>query len=107
MAAVSRPHAIRNAFLRELADEVIEIILAFVTRATSPFGLVALRELGGAMARVPVDATAFGHRDKAFYLAADNSWEDGAAAGAAHRLDRRVLARRRSVHGRRLRRLPR
>ena len=29
------------------------------------------------MARVPVDATAFGHRDKAFYLAADNSWEDG------------------------------
>ena len=72
----SRPHAIRNAYLRELADETIEIILDFVNRATSPFGLVALRELGGAMARVPVDATAFAHRDKAFYLAADNSWED-------------------------------
>jgi FAD/FMN-containing dehydrogenase len=76
MAAVSRPHAIRNAYLRELADETIEIILDFVNRATSPFGVVALRELGGAMARVPVDATAFAHRDKAFYLAADNSWED-------------------------------
>ena len=36
MAAISRPHATRNAFLRELSDEVIEIILAFVTRATSP-----------------------------------------------------------------------
>ncbi len=66
----------RNAFLRELEDETIDIILDFVNRATSPFGMVALRELGGAMARVPIDATAFAHRDKAFYLAADNSWED-------------------------------
>jgi FAD/FMN-containing dehydrogenase len=76
MAAVSRPHATRNAYLRELTDATIEIILDFVNRATSPFSLVALRELGGAMARVPVDATAFAHRDKAFYLAADNAWEN-------------------------------
>jgi FAD/FMN-containing dehydrogenase len=76
MAAVSRPHAIRNAYVRELADETIEIILDFIERATSPFSLVALRELGGAMARVPADATAFAHRDKAFYLAADNSWDE-------------------------------
>ena len=75
MAAVSRPHAIRNAYLRGLTDETIEIILDFVGRATSPFGVIALRELGGAMARVPVDATAFAHRDKAFYVAADNAWE--------------------------------
>jgi FAD/FMN-containing dehydrogenase len=74
-AAVSRPHLIRNAYLRELADETIEIIVDFVNRATSPFGLVALRELGGAMGRVPVEATAFAHRDKAFYLAVDNAWE--------------------------------
>jgi len=76
MAAASRPHAIRNAYLRELTDETIDIVLDFVDRSTSPFGLVALRELGGAMARVPVDATAFAHRDKAFYIAADNAWED-------------------------------
>ena len=76
MAAVSRPHAIRNAYLRGLTDETIEIILDFVDRATSPFGVIALREFGGAMARVPVDATAFAHRDKAFYVAADNAWED-------------------------------
>jgi FAD/FMN-containing dehydrogenase len=76
MSAVSRPHAIRNAYLRELSDETIGIVLDFVGHATSPFGIVALRELGGAMARVPVGATAFAHRDKAFYLAADNAWED-------------------------------
>jgi FAD/FMN-containing dehydrogenase len=75
-AAVRRPHVIRNAYLRELGDETIGIILDFVERSTSPFGLVALRELGGAMARVPVDATAFAHRDKAFYIAADSSWQD-------------------------------
>jgi hypothetical protein len=76
MAGVSRSHAIRNAYVRELADETIDIILDFVHRATSPFGLVALRELGGAPARMPLDATAFAHRDKAFYLAADNAWDD-------------------------------
>jgi FAD/FMN-containing dehydrogenase len=75
MAAVSRPHAIRNAYMRELADETIEAILDAVNGVTSPYGLVALRELGGAMARVPVAETAFAHRDKAFYVAGDNSWE--------------------------------
>jgi FAD/FMN-containing dehydrogenase len=76
MAAVSRPHSIGNAFLHELTDETIEIILDLVNRATSPYSVITLRELGGATSRVPVDATAFAHRDKAFYVAADNSWDD-------------------------------
>jgi hypothetical protein len=75
-AGVSRAHSVRNSYLRELGDETIEIILDFVNRSTSPFGLVALRELGGAMARVPSGQTAFAHRDKAFYLTADNAWEN-------------------------------
>ena len=79
VAATPRPHAIRNAFVRELTDSTIDVILEFVDRATSPFSLVALRELGGAMARVGNDETAFAHRDKAFYLAADNSWDGGDA----------------------------
>lgn len=77
MAATSRPAAIRNGFLREISDETIEIILDFVNRSTSPFASAALRELGGAMARVPAEATAFAHRDKAFYVAATNLWEEG------------------------------
>jgi FAD/FMN-containing dehydrogenase len=31
------------------------------------------------VSRVRVDATAFAHRDKAFYVAADNSWDEGPA----------------------------
>jgi FAD/FMN-containing dehydrogenase len=75
MAAARHSRAIRNAYLRTLTDEMVEIILDSVHRATSPYSLVALRELGGSMARVPVDATAFAHRDKAFYVAADNAWD--------------------------------
>ena len=75
-AGISRSHAVRNAYLRQLNDETIEAILDFVSRATSPFGLVSLRELGGAMARVPIEETAFAHRDKAFYFAIDNAWDD-------------------------------
>jgi FAD/FMN-containing dehydrogenase len=79
IAAASRPHMIRNAYVRDLTDETIEIILDSVQHVTSPFNLVALRELRGAMSRVPVDATAFAHRDKAFYVAADSSWDQGPA----------------------------
>jgi hypothetical protein len=51
-------------------------VSAFPELAHTVSGVIALRELG-AMGRVPVEATAFAHRDKGFYLAADNSWEDG------------------------------
>jgi FAD/FMN-containing dehydrogenase len=75
-AEVSRPQAIRVAFLRELDDETIETILTYGNQPTSPFSTTVIRELGGAMGRVRQDATAFAHRDKAFYLAIQNSWDD-------------------------------
>jgi FAD binding domain len=106
MAAASRPHMIRNAYVRDLTDEAIEVILDSVQHVTSPFSLVALRELGGAMSRVPVDATAFAHRDKAFYVAADSSW-DQRAFGSSRRLDRGLLAGDGAAHGRRVLQLPR
>jgi FAD/FMN-containing dehydrogenase len=39
-----------------------ETIVAHLETATAPVAAVQLRVLGGAMARVPADATAFGHR---------------------------------------------
>jgi hypothetical protein len=35
-----------------------------------------LRVLGGEIARVPADATAFSHRDKPIYFAINNAWDD-------------------------------
>ncbi len=41
---------------------------------TSPASMLQLRVLGGAMARVPADATAFAHRDKQYMLTIINMW---------------------------------
>ncbi len=57
------PGVVRSAFLPDLDDTAIN---AIVERHHGPQGALAmtqLRILGGAMARVPADATAFAHRD--------------------------------------------
>jgi FAD/FMN-containing dehydrogenase len=79
---VSRPHAIRAGFLRDLDPATIEAIAVSADRMTSPLSLIQLRVLGGAMARVPAAATAFAHRDKPFLLAAINGWDDPLSADA-------------------------
>jgi FAD/FMN-containing dehydrogenase len=48
-----------EAIDRSAAETIIEAIEA----STAPMAVTQLRVLGGAMARVPADATAFGHRD--------------------------------------------
>jgi FAD/FMN-containing dehydrogenase len=55
------PSTTRSVFLDVLDDESIDAILEAVDRAPEAF-MIQLRVFGGAMARVPVDATAFAHR---------------------------------------------
>ena len=55
----------RSRFLTELDDVAIDAMLEAFTAPSSPRAMVQLRVLGGAMARVPADATAFAHRDAA------------------------------------------
>ena len=57
-------HAVRSLFLRTLSDEVIHTIVEEAAAIMSPLTLVQVRVLGGAMSRVPADATAFAHRNK-------------------------------------------
>jgi hypothetical protein len=57
VAGVSRPHAIRNGYMRALTDETIEIMREFVNRPTSLLSLIPLRELGGAMATTSSHST--------------------------------------------------
>jgi hypothetical protein len=66
------PVTTRGGMLRELSDSVIQLLVDDLYNAFDPFALVQLRPLGGAIARVPNDATAFAHRDKAFALALIN-----------------------------------
>jgi FAD/FMN-containing dehydrogenase len=52
----------RSRFLNALDDDAVDAILAAMAAPSSPMAMIQLRVLGGAMARVPADATAFAHR---------------------------------------------
>jgi hypothetical protein len=66
-AAQPQPHFIRAGFMPAFDDGSIDAIVEHGQRMPVPTGLIQLRGLGGAMARVPSDATAFAHRDKPFF----------------------------------------
>jgi FAD/FMN-containing dehydrogenase len=60
-----RPKAVtRTLFLDHVDHEVATTILTTLEASDAPMRVAQLRVLGGAMARVPADATAFAHRGK-------------------------------------------
>jgi FAD/FMN-containing dehydrogenase len=59
-----RPIAtVRTMFVDGIDRHAAETILDHIRAATAPMAAAQLRVLGGAMARVPADATAFAHRE--------------------------------------------
>ena len=64
----------KGLYLDRLDDEAIELIAERSLAAPSPLGPVVVRQLGGAMGRVPAEATAFGDRSAPFHLSIDASW---------------------------------
>jgi FAD/FMN-containing dehydrogenase len=80
------PHgvAIRSMFADELSDDALDAMLAAMERATSPFSIIHLRGLGGAMARVAPDATAFAHRSQRYLFGAIAVWLDAAEDPEQH-----------------------
>ncbi len=64
----------RSAFLDELDDAAIAGFIEGIETSTAAMTIIQLRVLGGAMGRVPADATAFAHRSArimAVMIAAD------------------------------------
>jgi FAD/FMN-containing dehydrogenase len=64
----------KAAFLQELSDEAIDVMIGYATNATSPLSMIHIHQLGGAMNRVAADATAFGHRDNGFVVNIIGTW---------------------------------
>jgi FAD/FMN-containing dehydrogenase len=61
-----------------LGDDLIELLVARAAERPSALGPVVIRQLGGALARVPATATAFGDRSAPFNVSVDAIWEDPA-----------------------------
>jgi FAD/FMN-containing dehydrogenase len=84
--------ASRTMFVDSIDPSVAETILDHLQASTGSMAVAQLRVLGGAMARVPVDATAFAHRNSRIMVnlatlyerpeekATHEAWVDNAAA---------------------------
>jgi FAD/FMN-containing dehydrogenase len=65
-------------FYSELPDKAIDTFVAGATKPVSPFSQVLVIPGGGAITRVPDDATAFGQRDAQWNCHYLSMWEDPA-----------------------------
>jgi FAD/FMN-containing dehydrogenase len=65
-------------YLTELSDEMIDLAIANAVAAPSENSISSLWNFGGATARVPADATAFGDRSFGWMYSLDGVWPDAA-----------------------------
>jgi FAD/FMN-containing dehydrogenase len=65
-----------STYVRDLPEELIARLVRLNEGAPSPESTVDVWQLGGALARVPADATAFGDRSAAFMLGIEANWHD-------------------------------
>jgi FAD/FMN-containing dehydrogenase len=86
MEPAAAPHGagVRSMFADEISDATIDAVLESMGRVSSPMNLVQFRGLGGAMAAMPADATAFGQRDKDYLVLVVSIWLDPAEDTAPH-----------------------
>lgn len=66
----------RNCNLAELSDPVIDLLLDSAANHTSPHSLTLVFQLGGAVARVHEDATAYSDRGAQFNIDINAQWTD-------------------------------
>jgi FAD/FMN-containing dehydrogenase len=78
----SAPPGLRNysrgEYVRALSDDAIETFVDHAGRPTAPFSQYILFRLGGAVSRVPADATAFSNREAPYIFHPISVWEEPA-----------------------------
>ena len=99
----------KSVELPPLTDGAIDTLIDHTSRITSPRSYTIILQLGGALGRVPEDATAFSQRDATHNVVINAVWtEDDPDGRPAHRLGARLLRRPAAPCARpRLRQLPR
>ncbi|WP_114576211.1 FAD-binding oxidoreductase [Saliphagus sp. LR7] len=81
-----------SIYLAELPDGLLERMLAANDAAPSALSTVDLWHLGGAVADVPREATAFWHREEPHLLAVEANWDDPADDDENRRWARELIA---------------
>lgn len=76
---------VKSEWMDELDGPSIDAILTAAAAAPGPGNQILLRQLGGAIARVPADATAFSYRGAAHLLTIACAWTPGEDDPAPHR----------------------
>ncbi len=69
-------HYWKDNFLTEVSDSAIDVIVECFSAVPSKQTAVTLARIGGAVARIPRDATAFYHRDMPYELIILSAWND-------------------------------
>jgi hypothetical protein len=77
--------AVRSTYANALTDETVDAMIAAMDEATSPVCMIQIRGLGGAMARVPEETTAFAHRNAPLMVSVIAAWLDPADDERRHR----------------------
>ena len=79
-AGAPRPEglSIRSVFSDEFTRAEAEILVDALESSTASMSVAQIRVLGGAVSRVPADATAFAHRDRAMVLNVAAAYESPA-----------------------------
>ncbi|WP_222918958.1 FAD-binding oxidoreductase [Natrinema sp. SYSU A 869] len=62
----------------ELSDDAIDTAVKYAADLPSPLSEIFFGQIGGAMGRVPSDATAYPHRDAEYAMNVHTRWEDPA-----------------------------
>ncbi|CAL9661807.1 Mitomycin radical oxidase [Streptomyces sp. enrichment culture] len=68
----------KSHFVDELSDEAITTLVDWYSRRPTPESLIVVRTLGGAVAHVGPDDSAFAHRAARYNVSIDAGWQDPA-----------------------------
>lgn len=80
----------KSHYFRELQDGLIDVLVKYAHRLPDPQTEIAFAQLGGAINRVPPEATAYAHRDAQFAVNLHGRWDvaskDAACIGWAREM---------------------
>jgi FAD/FMN-containing dehydrogenase len=68
----------KSHYFKEVSDGLIDVLVEYARKIPDPNTEIAFAQLGGAISRVPADATAYAARDAEFTINVHGRWEDAA-----------------------------